>query len=261
MTTEAIATPTPVAAPAPAAPAAPVAEAPAAPLAIGDPAPAPAPAAEAPAAPAAEAPVVTYEPTGDPALDVALGFLGRMGIAPDHPGVKAAEAGDFAILKAELAALGDKAKGWEQFIALGEAAYAKVRDAHAARAAADREAVLSAVGGEENWKAVQDWATKNAEPAERDAVNAALAAGGIAAKAMATYLNGLYQKASGTTVTPAQVVPGTAASTAGVPTNGALSPKEYAAAVHQLYVDKRGSIDDTPEYAALQARRAAYRGR
>lgn len=61
---------------------------------IGEP---PAPAAPAvPAAPAAPVPVdgaVLYEPTGDVGLDLALEFVGKAGIASDHPAMVAAAGG------------------------------------------------------------------------------------------------------------------------------------------------------------------------
>jgi len=268
MTTPAPAAPAaPVAAPVADAPvAAPVAApAPSAPLALGDPAPAPVaapvavPVASPAPAPGAKAEPVTYEPTGDVGLDMALGFLGKLGIDVDHPGMKAAESGDFAILKATLAALGDDARGWEQFLALGEVAYGKRAEAAKVKAEADRQAVISAVGDEATWAAVQTWAAANAEPAERDAVNAALGAGGIAAKAMAQYLHGLYQNAAGTVVKPAPVVGDASRTPPGPGANGPLSPKDYAAEVAALNVKLRGRIDGSPEYAALQARRKAYR--
>src|SRR6185369_10168321 len=225
MTTEATAAP--AAAPAPAAsPADAPAPAPApAAAAPAAPAPAPAPVAtsidDAPAAPAA-APIasetqpepaaapaapgkvepVSYEPTGDAGLDLALNFIGQRGIGLDHPAMKAAEQGDFALLKATLAQLGDKAVGWEHVIAAGEAAYAKTVESRKAEATAAQDAILSAFGTDRDaaakeWGKVSEWAKANAEPAEKAAVNAALKAGGIAAKAMAAYLHTLYKATPG----------------------------------------------------------------
>lgn len=250
-------------APAPAPVAASPAPAPAAPLNI-DAAPAPAtppaapPAAAPTPAPAAGAPAtVEYEPTGDPAFDLFLGFVGKQGYGPESAAIKAAEAGDFSLLKAELALKGDKAQGWEQLVALGERTYTAKLAETKAKAEADAKTVADAVGGAENWAKVQAWAVANAEPAERAQVNAALQAGGIAAKAMAVYLNQLYQGTNppkqGANALPQGGTPGAAG-------GNALSPNEYAREVSALHVKLRGRIDGSPEYAALQARARAYRG-
>lgn len=258
--------PGPAAAPpaAPAAPAAPTPPAPpAAPLGtVGD-----APVVDV-VIPAADAGAVTYEPTGNPKLDISLSFLSKVGIKPDSAEMKAAEQGDFSILKATLATMGDKARGWEANVALGESAYAETMAATATRRAADQKAVLDVVGGEANWTAIKGFAAAATadSPAERAQVNAALNAGGIHAKAMAIYLQGLYHQHS-ETQTPAKVVaPGVAATPASAPASGPnapLSPREYTAEVQKLAVTLRnkGGIDNSPQYKALQARRAAWRAR
>jgi len=232
----------------PATPGAPAAPAlPAAPLALGEP---PAPPA-LPAAPAEQAgKTITYEPTGDMALDMALSFIGKAGYGPDHPAVKAATKGDFGLLKAELAT--KDVKGWEAHIALGERAFADMNAKDQAKAAADRAAIFGVVGGEDKWAAIQTWATANADgPGEKESVNAALAAGGVQAKAMALYLSQLYDKATGVVVNPASVAaPGAAGKPA---SSGLLDARAYALEVAALR-RRIGPIDGTPEYAALQAR-------
>lgn len=246
-------------APAPGGPAqgtAPTPQAPAAPPAAPAPAaPAPAPAATPAPAPAPAEPAKTpFEPTGNPGLDLALDFVGGLGLGPEHPAIVAAEEGNFALLEAALGSMGDKAKGWERYTALAKGAWEQVRQAAEAKAAEQKKAVTDAVGGEETWSKIQTWAAANAEPAEREAVNAALAAGGIAAKAMAQYLKQLYEGAPGTTVLPKQAVPNDVASPAG---NQGLSAKDYAQEVNNLYHRLGGRLDGNPEYAALQARREA----
>lgn len=270
---------------------------PAMPARISTPAPAPGPAATPPAAPAAPAAptppappaeplgtvgdvqitdvvipaaepgAVTYEPTGNPKLDISLSFLAKVGIKADSPEMKAAEAGDFSILKATLATMGDKARGWEANVALGESAYQDVMTATATRRAADQKAVLEVVGGEDNWKAVKTFAAQATadSPAERAQVNAALNAGGVAAKAMAAYLHSLYMKHSDTQTPAAAVIPGAAATppSATNTSNAPLSPREYTNEVQKLSVALRnkGGIDNSPQYAALKARRSAWRAR
>jgi len=72
---------------------------------------------------APEGQAVQYNKTGDPGLDMALSFIGKLGIGPDHPAIVAARQGDFAFIKAELAGRGDKAQGWEQYLSLAEKAF------------------------------------------------------------------------------------------------------------------------------------------
>lgn len=247
----AAAAPAPVAAPAPA-PAAP-----AAPVSLDPPAaPAPAPAAEPPADNKGGA--IVYEKTGDAALDMALNFLGAQGYSPEHPAMIAAEKGDFRMLAAELATKG--VKGWKEHLDLGEQAYKARKEQHEAKATKDRADIYGVVGGEEAWKGIQTWAAANAEPHEKAAVNAALAQGGLVAKATAAYLRDLHAKATGVTVEPANPrVPGAAGVTPGV-TNGPLSPRAYVTEVQQLRAKFGSDIDTRPEYAALKQRRSAWRG-
>lgn len=256
----------PAATVAPAAPVAPVA-APAAPIAtnIDDPAAAAPVAASvaAPAPPAADgkAVPVSYEPTGDAGLDMALGFLGKLGIGPADAAMQAAERGDFAMLKAQLALMGDKAQGWEQVVALGEQSYKGVQAKAQAEAKQTQDAILSVFGSDAaaaaaEWGKVRAWAADNAEPQERTAVNAALAAGGIAAKAMAAYLAGLYRAHPSAVIEPAIV-----SKVGGSPdfNAGALSPEQYKAELSKLRAAKGQAMDGSPDYKVLQQRRMAWR--
>lgn len=198
---------------------------------------------------------------------MSLAFLGKLGIEPTHPGMVAAGNGDFSILKAHLSTLGDKAVGWEANIALGESAVSTKQAADKERATKDRAAMLDAVGGEAQWNQVREYARKATEdsPTEREEVNRVLKSGGLAGKAMAVYLHGLFVKNSDSKEPAAAVATngGAAASASQPPTNtsNALSPREYTAAVAKLNAEKRGRIDGTPELAALRARRMAWRER
>lgn len=267
MTTAAQAPAAPAAPAAPVAPAASIVAPEATPVAVATSIEAP---AETPAAPVAAPPVaeagegtpIEYEATGDAGMDLALSFLGKLGIGPQDQAMLAAEKGDFALLKAKLATMGDKARGWEQIVALGEQQAKALANTRDAAAKATQDAILSAFGADreaaaKRWSEVQAWARANAEPAERAAVNAALAAGGIAAKAMAAYLGNLQQGHPGAVVEPAAV---TAFGRSSSASSGALSPREYHAAVAALHSKLGGSIDSSQEYAALKARRSAWRG-
>lgn len=205
--------------------------------------------------------VVEYSKTGNAALDMSLAFLGKHGYGPDHPAMQAAKTGDFAMLKADLATKG--IAGSAEHIALGEQAYGVELAKNNAKAEAGRKAIYDTVGGEAKWGEISAWAKANAEPAEAKEVNAALAKGGLVAKATAKYLAELHAKASGTVVEPANVVGGNAASSAGAAAgiNGPLSPRAYVAAVNDLKGKMGGNpVDGSKEYAALQARRRAWKG-
>lgn len=201
---------------------------------------------------------IAYEPTGDVGLDMALDFIGKAGLDSDHPAVKAAINGDFTILKATLAAKGTA--GWEQFVALGEAAYGRATKEAAAKNEAIREAVYKEAGGKDEWAAIQKWASDNATPEEKAEVNALLNQGGLAAKAAVRHLAESYGRANNVTINPRD---GTANASGGVPdaTNGPLSPRAYSDAVQSLNSKLGGRLEGSKEYQLLQSRRAAYRGK
>jgi hypothetical protein len=198
-----------------------------------------------------------YEKTGHAGLDMALDFVGKLGLSPKDPAISAAEKGDFSLLKAKLGTLGDKAKGWEGYMALAEEGTAHLKKEATAKAAKDTEAIYATVGGKDNWAAISKWAGTAAEPAEREEVNAALRQGGKVAKAMALYLQGLYERAAGTKVEPANVLrDGAKPTPAGTEP---LTAQGYSEAVRQLSNRLGGRMDGSPEYKALQARRQAAR--
>lgn len=223
-------------------------------LTIGDEATTPANGAPAGDEPAGT--IIQYNKTGDAALDMALGFVGKLGIGPEHPAMVAAANGDHSLLKAHLASLGAKAQGWEQYIALAEKSHADGKTAAEAKAAATAQLVHDAAGGVEAWTEIQSWAKANAEPNERAEVNAALKAGGMQAQAMVAYLKGLYEGASGTTVKPAEAVVPAAKPNAGGP-GQALTATQYAMEVQALRGKLGHSFNESPQYADLQARRYA----
>lgn len=199
--------------------------------------------------------VVQYEPTGDIGLDLSLEFIGKLGIAGTHPAMVAADKGDFAMLEGLLAGLGDKAKGFEKYLNLAKQSREVTTKAAADKLAKDQSIVHDAVGGKDQWAEISKWAGMNAEPAEKEAVNAALKQGGLVAKVMAQWLSGQYAKAAGTTVTPAQVVKdGAGGKSVGT---GPMSAAEYATAVQALRQKVGYNLDTHPEYKALQQRRSA----
>lgn len=219
------------------------------------------PVAPVPATPAApvvdDGGAVEYEKTGDVSLDMALDFMGKAGIGADHPAMQAAAKGDFAILKATLAAKGTQ--GWEQFVALGESAFARTQEQAAAKATALKDMVYKAAGGQAEWNNVQQWASSNATPEEKAEINALLNKGGLAAKGAVKYLVDAYSRANNVVVNPAD--PTANAIRGGMPNanTGPLSAKEYSAAVQQLNVKLGGRLEGSPEYESLQKRRSMGR--
>lgn len=201
---------------------------------------------------------VEYEPTGDPGLDMALQFIGKAGLGLSHPAMVAAVAGDFSILKATLASKGTA--GWEQYVALGEAAYARTTKDTEAKAAVGREAIYKEAGGKDAWADVQRWAGENATPEEKAEINELLNKGGLAARGAVRYLMGAYATANNVEVNPRDPLANSGRQ-GGAPSSetGPLSSKAYSDAVNQLNIKLRGRLDGSPEYAKLQARRAAHR--
>lgn len=207
-----------------------------------------------------EGEVIAYQPTGDVGLDMALGFIGKLGIGPAHPTVQAAKQGDFSFLKAHLAGLGAKAPGWEQYVALAERAYATAQDTATKSAAATRTVVEEAVGGAEAWNQIQSWAKANAEPEERAQINGMLSAGGMQARAAAILLSQLYAQANDTVKEPASPLKG-AQSNAASASTGPMSPEQYKIALKELTARVGAHrVGQSAEYADLQSRRRAFRG-
>lgn len=197
---------------------------------------------------------VQYKPTGDAAMDVALAFVGRMGITPDDPAMLAAGQGNFALIEAKLAAMGDKAAGWQQHVALARGSYeAAVKTADTAKAASTK-AIHEAVGGEANLQPILKWASSVASPEEKAYFNAQLSGTPIAAANAARELKRLYEAASGTVVNPAATTSGQPGTVAPGP-QAPLTRKEYTAQVNAIS-RKVGAhnLTQSPEYQALAQR-------
>jgi len=202
--------------------------------------------------PADDKGVVVYDETNDPGLNVALSFIGNLGIAGDHPAMVAAANGSFAMLEAELATKGDAAKGWEQIVALGKAAYEKQAAEVTAQQEATNKAVFAVAGGEANWKALVAWAGQKADPQEKAALNAMFDAGPIQARIAAESILRAYQGATGTTINPANPASNASGVAATAPVR--MSAQDYHAEVTKLHSKLGNAIDTSPEYAALKQR-------
>lgn len=197
----------------------------------------------------------------DPGLNMALKFVGKLGYTPDNPAMAAAlKSGDFSLLEAEMAQLGDKAKGFEQILKLAKQSWDREVARAGAEAKVTKDAVLAVVGGEEQWAQIRDWAGKNAEPQEKETINKMLNSGDpFMAKMAAQFLHTSYAQSTGAVIEPkeaAAVRPANSAS----PAQGALSPEQYQAEIGKLMKTYGSNIGHLPEYKALVARRTAYRG-
>jgi len=169
---------------------APAPAAPAVAIQVPDTPPAPAappPGTDAPAQTASDEPApatfgeaVTYEPTGDSNLDLALAFVGKHGLGPEHPAIAAATQGDFGQIKALLAE--KDIAGWDAYVALAEKGYQDQLAREAERVAAIQQIVAQAAGDEATWQETLAWASANADAHEKEAVNAALEQGGVVAE-------------------------------------------------------------------------------
>lgn len=210
-------------------------------------------AAEIAAAKKPEAPAeVTYEysPTGDAGLDLALEFVGKLGIPAEHTAMQQAITGDFTALKATMETLGPKAKGWERYLALAETSFASRTKAAAEKTAQDEAAVYKAVGGKEVWDKIAAYTKANADDGEKAHIQAALKAGGLQAQSMALLLQKAYERGNPSTPRVARQEAAPAASG----TNGAekLSLADYHAKVRAIRGKSRGPLDSNPEYLALR---------
>lgn len=210
-----------------------------------------------------EGQIVVYDTTGDPGMDMALSFVGKLGLKPDHPAMKKASEGDFSFIKAHLATLGDTAKGWEQHIALAEQAYGNQVKTQQALTNSIVASVHREAGGSEQWAAIEAWAKQNADPDEKEYINKMLADNPVSAQGAVIILKRAYEKATGTVVNPPNPLKGaTPSADAATPDESSpLSRKEYAKKVIELNRRKPGAVDrKDPEYLQLQQRARAFRG-
>lgn len=200
----------------------------------------------------AEPEPAAFPETGNAALDLSLQFFGKAGITADSPEIVEAEKGNFQYLEAKLRSLGDKAKGWESYLAIAREAHATITQNRTAAIAARREVVHKAVGGEEEWKAIVQFVQANADPAEMKEVRSALALGGQVAKAMALMLQSQYNANA-----PRDPKSPTVNQGARPNNGGPLTLTGYRDELSSL-TEKIGAhrVNDSAEYAALRRKYA-----
>lgn len=203
-----------------------------------------------------DAGLVTYDPTGDAGIDMALTFIGSLGIEGTDPAMVAAANGDFSFIKAKLATMGDAAKGWEMQVALAEQGYERQAKAYADEQGKTLEAVHKVAGGEAQWKALVAWAGTQVDAAEKAALDAMFDAGPTSAAMAARMLVQAHAEAKGTTVQPRNAAPTASGVAPAAP--AALTAANYHKEADALYRQLGNRMDGSPEYAAL---RTKYFGR
>lgn len=188
----------------------------------------------------------------NPALAHALTFLKDQGINPTDPAFVAAEVdGDFTLLKAILSTKG--APGTEAMVQILEKAVTDYQAEVQAHEDKTTEIVNGVLG--EQSEEILAWAREKASPEEREQFNQMFEAGGLFAHAAALLLQNVFTGAGNTVPTVAQVTQGQQQGG----NVGALSAREYAAAVEKLARTVGGDPRNTAEYRTLTARREAGR--
>ncbi|UGL61172.1 capsid and scaffold protein [Xanthomonas phage MUD8-T1] len=192
---------------------------------------------------------------GDNGLNIAAEyFVNTVGLDIDSRELTEAAKGNFALLEAKLEVLGDKAKGSAPILALAKESIARVTAAATAAHAANVAAVHEAVGGAENWAAIQQFARANLPADQLKQAGESLSAGGFGAQATARYLMALAQANPATTVKGA---PATNAAAPAASINGVapLTKEQYRAEYRKLVAEKgiRGAAN-SEELRALNAR-------
>lgn len=196
-----------------------------------------------------------FEKTGETGLDVALDFAFKHGYSSTHPSILAASNGDWSLIEAELAT--KNIPGYKEMVELAKKGFANLVEKQEKVQKEIEAAVMSVVGNDNAmYQSILDFASKNADPAEREQLNAMFDAGPLQAKAAMMILREAYETAVGTTVKPQSAVKGQIPSSVNTQSGG-LSRSEYVTAVKEL-ANRIGShnLNNSPEYKELNRRRS-----
>lgn len=210
-----------------------------------------------PTPPADDDVVVEYNPTGDAGLDLALKFVGELGFGPEREEIKAAVQGDFSKLEGALKSKGDKAKGYERYLAVAKESYAKTVAEQKAAVEKTTKAVYEAAGGEARWSALRDWVVQNADAREKAEINQALKAGPLAAQALVSKLSAMFAKSGQDKSAPKSVVNADAPRDGAGADSSPLSRQAFFSLQNELIRKYGQAAPSRPEYKSLLARRAA----
>lgn len=231
-------------------------------------APAAAPAAAAPAAPAAATPAepagkegedgsFEWVKTGHASLDIALGWLGKQGLGETNELVQlAARTGNFDGLKAHFAQ--NATPGSAEMLSILESSFKDYVETQNANIERETASQVEFLGGPERADAVIEWASTNAEPAEKQAFNAMMDAGGFQARAALAYVSSLYDKHTGTSehdaIVGAQATNGNAGRGGPQAPTTPISRVQFAEEGQKLYQQYGESYQQTAAYRALARR-------
>lgn len=216
----------------------------------------PAPQPQAPAPNAPQAPAAAELPDyGDNGLNIAADyFVNTLGLDINSRELTEAAKGNFHLLEAKIEVLGDKAKGAGPILALAKDSVSRIAAAADAKHKETVTKVHEAVGGEANWKAVQQYARTNLPADQLKQASEALSSGGLAAVAMARHLLSLASSNPNVSVQgqPATNPAAVSESLQGV---APLTREQYRAEYRKL-VDKLGisGAAKSDELKALNAR-------
>lgn len=156
------------------------------------------------------APVASDFDLGDNGLNIAADyFVNTLGLDLEGRELVEAAKGNFHLLEAKLEVLGDKAKGSGPMLKLARESIERVQKQAVDKHSSIVAEVHAAVGGEANWKAVQQHARSSLSPAEMADAQNALNAGGLQATAMAQLLLARAKQNPAVSVTGTPVTNGT----------------------------------------------------
>lgn len=192
---------------------------------------------------------------GDHGLNIAADFfVNTLGLDLDGRELTEASKGNFHLLEAKIEVLGDKAKGAGPMLALAKESISRLQGAEKDRLTKTTAMVHEAVGGEANWKAVQQYARTNLPADQLKQASEGLSQGGFVAVAVAKQLLSLASTHPQVSVQgqPATNVEGVSASLQGVaPLNRQQYRVEYRKLVEKYGITGAAKSD---ELKALNAR-------
>jgi hypothetical protein len=196
-----------------------------------------------------------YDPTGDASLDIALGYIGKLGYSPQHPAIIAAQAGDFSLIRAELAING--VKGGAEMLAVAEDGYKRLSEKQKEKDSETRSYGEKACDGAANFNAVLEWGKANLDASAKAWFNASVAQGGIAAQAAIDKLAQSYLSANKFSKTPGNPAPGAGAATS-FSESGPIDAATFKDETAKIRAAAAGrNYETSDQYQALKARRLA----
>ena len=168
----------------------------------------------------------------------------------------AARTGNFDGLKAHFAQ--NATPGSAEMLSILESSFKDYVETQNANIEKETASQVEFLGGPERANAVIEWASTNAEPAEKQAFNAMMDAGGFQARAALAYVSSLYDKHTGTSehdaIVGAQVANGNAGRGGPQAPTTPISRVQFAEEGQKLYQQYGEGYQQTAAYRALARR-------